>query len=67
MEKTFITITHMDEFMSADFVSPATELILKKEPSKYDDESITVYSLKGTKRGYVANSCCTVARGTHSA
>ncbi len=67
MEKTFITITHLDDFMASDYANPGTRLILKKEPNEYDEESISVYSTKGTKYGYVANSCSTVARGTHSA
>jgi hypothetical protein len=67
MEKTFITLTHLDDFRAAEFVNPGTRLKLRKEPNLYDDESITVYSDKGTRYGYVANSCARVAKGTHSA
>lgn len=67
MERTCITITHLEDFLSARFLEPGTKCILKKEPNEYDEESITVYSLRGSKLGYVANSCAAVARGTHSA
>lgn len=67
MAKTFITLSHLDDFRAAEFVNPGTRLKLRKEPNLFDDESITVYSDKGTRYGYVANSCGTVARGTHSA
>ncbi len=67
MERTFITITHLEEFNAARFSNPGKTLILKKEPNEYDDETIVVYSDKGSKYGYVANSSCSVAKGTHSA
>lgn len=67
MEKTYITITHLDEYNASRFAKPGSELILRKEPNEYDDETIAVYSAKGSKYGYVANSSSTVARGTHSA
>ncbi len=67
MKQTFITITHLDDYMASSFVHPGTTLILKKEPNEYDDEAIAVCSLNGTKYGYAANSSSTVARGTHSA
>ena len=67
MTGTFITISHLDDYMASNYANPGAELILKKEPNEYDDEYITVYSAKGAKFGYVANSCSTVARGTHSA
>ena len=67
MEKTYITITHLDEFMASEFIKIGDVLTLKKQPNSYDDETILVLSEKGTKYGYVANSSGTVAHGTHSA
>ncbi len=67
MTQTFITISHLDDFGTAEFLRPGMEFDLVKEPNCYDDESIAVYSKRGAKCGYVANSCETVARGTHSA
>ena len=67
MAKTFITVTHLDDYNAAGFCNPGTTLTLKKVPSEYDDEAIAVFSEKGSKYGYVANSSSTVARGTHSA
>ena len=67
MTKTFITITHLEEYNAFRFISPGTELMLRKEPNEYDDETIAVFSVKGSRYGYVANSSGTVARGTHSA
>ena len=67
MVKTFITITHLNDYDAPRFLYPGSELTLKKEPNEYDDEAIAVYSAKGSKYGYVANSSNTVARGTHSA
>lgn len=67
MTAAFITITHLEDFNAVRLVNPGDTLILRKEPSPYDDESITVYSENGAKYGYVANSCARVARGTHSA
>ena len=67
MEQTFITISHLDDFMSAEFLEPGTEFDLVKEPNSYDAESVSVYSKRGVKCGYVANNWNRVARGTHSA
>ena len=67
MEKTYITITHLDDYDASRFLYPGSKLTLKKTPNEYDDEAIAVYSEKGSKYGYVANSSSTVARGTHSA
>jgi len=64
---TFITITHLDEYMAADYVCPNDVLVLRKIAGKYDDETIAVFSARGARLGYVANSTGTVARGTHSA
>ena len=67
MHSTYITLTSLEHFRSMEFMNPGTRLVLKKEVNAYDDEAIAVYSERGTKYGYVANSCHTVARGTHSA
>lgn len=67
MTKTFITLTHLDDYNTAGFCNPGTTLILKKVPNEYDDEAIAAFSEKGSKYGFVANSSSTVARGTHSA
>ena len=67
MAKTYITITHLDDYNASDYANPGTVLSLRKEPNSYDDEAIAVHSERGTKYGYVANSSSTVARGTHSA
>ena len=67
MEQTFITISHLDDFMSEEFMEPGAAFSLVKEPNCYDEESISVYSGRGVKCGYVANSWNRVARGTHSA
>ncbi|MBQ9328834.1 MAG: hypothetical protein IJ225_09915 [Solobacterium sp.] len=67
MERTYITLIQLDEYMASDFVMPGRRLILKKEPDHLDDEAIAVYSPHDTKFGIVANSSDTVAHGTHSA
>ena len=67
MEQTYITITNLDDFGATSFVNIGDVLTLKKQPNSYDDETIVVFSEKGTKYGYVANSSATVAHGTHSA
>ncbi len=67
MTETFITITHLDDYNASGFAKPGKILTLKKEPNEFDDETIAVYSERGSKYGYVANSSGTVARGTHSA
>lgn len=64
----FITINHIGEYAGAEMFRPGMTLSLKKEKNNpYDDEAITVYSERGSKYGYVANSVCSVCRGTHSA
>ena len=68
MDQKFITINHLDLFDSTEFIKPGDQITLKKELNNpYDDEAIVVKSVSGIKIGYVANSVCTVARGTHSA
>ena len=56
MTKTFITVTHLDDYNAAGFCNPGTTLILKKVPNEYDDEAIAVFSEKGSKYGYVAHT-----------
>jgi hypothetical protein len=68
MDQKFITINHLDLFDSTEFIRPGDRITLKKELNNpYDDEAIVVKSVSGIKIGYVANSVCTVARGTYSA
>ena len=68
MDQKFITINHLDLFDSTEFIRPGDHITLKKELNNpYDDEAIVVKSASGIKIGYVANSVCTVARGTYSA
>ena len=63
----FITINHIEEFYIGSDCRPGIRLTLKKDHSNpYDDEAIAVYR-NGSKFGYVANSVCTVCRGTYSA
>ena len=40
---------------------------MRKSDNIYDDEAIMVYGPHDVKCGYVANSVCSVARGTLSA
>ncbi len=68
MDQKFITINHLDLFDSTEFIKPGDQITLKKDLNNpYDDEAIVVKSASGIKIGYVANSVCTVARGTYSA
>jgi hypothetical protein len=64
----FITINHLDEYNGLSNIKVGDTLTLKKDlDNPYDDEAIAVYNLEDIKVGYVANSVCTVARGTYSA
>lgn len=64
----YITITGVNRYLGVESFKIGQYLTLKKEPdSSYDDESIRVENELGVKCGYVANSVCTVARGSHSA
>ncbi|MBR0419739.1 MAG: DNA-binding protein [Erysipelotrichaceae bacterium] len=68
MDQKFITINHLDLFDSTEFIKTGDQITLKKDLNNpYDDEAIVVKSASGIKIGYVANSVCTVARGTYSA
>ena len=63
----YITINHLDDYMSANSLRVGMKLILKKDhDNPYDDEAIAVYSEHGNKVGYVANSVHSVYRGTLS-
>ncbi|HAE45160.1 MAG TPA: hypothetical protein DCG37_06160 [Lachnospiraceae bacterium] len=62
----YITINHLDDYMNR--VKVGDELSLRPDPDNpYDDEALKVMDAKGTQVGWVANSVCTVARGTYSA
>ena len=64
----FITINHFDECFGYTRFRVGEKLILKKDhDNPYDDEAIAVYTENDYKCGYVANSVCSVARGTCSA
>ena len=63
----FITVNHLDDFGGYTRFRVGDELELEKdEDNPYDDEAIIVYK-DGVKCGYIANSVCSVARGTYSA
>lgn len=67
-KEIYVTINHLEDFNAEYTFKPGDVLTLKKDPDNcYDDEAIIVYSKHGCKCGYVANSVCTVARGTFSA
>ncbi len=67
-KEIFITINHLDEYNGLSNIKVGDTLTLKKDlDNLYDDEAIAVYNLDDIKVGYVANSVCTVARGTYSA
>ena len=64
----FITLVCPDCCTDTGLYRPGRAFALKKDHDNlYDDEAIAVYTPKGVKAGYVANSVGTVARGTHSA
>ena len=65
----FITVNHINDYGGVTRFRVGDELLLKKDLNNpYDDEAIAVYSLpKEIKCGFVANSVCSVARGTCSA
>lgn len=63
----FITLTHLNDYGLGEGLKPGKKLILRKDhDNPYDDEAIAAYDGL-SKAGYVANSVCTVYRGTHSA
>lgn len=64
----YLTITHIDDCAGSDMIRPGMRLKLKKDHrNPYDDEAIIVLMDHNIRAGYVANSTCTVCRGTHSA
>ena len=66
-EKIYITSNHLDEQTGLFSLKVNDELVLMKDKKNpYDDEAIAVYR-NDLKCAYVANSVCTVARGTYSA
>ena len=68
MERDYITVTRIEEYLGMEYFRPGMELFLKKDhDNPYDDEAIAVYAANHCKCGYVANSVCSVCRGTHSA
>ena len=67
-EEMFVTINHIEDFGGTISYRVGDILTLKKDhDNMYDDEAIIAYNKHKCKCGYVANSVCTVARGTLSA
>ena len=67
-KQIFVTINHLDEFNGLSNIKVGDILSLKKDiDNPYDDEAIAVYDDNDIKIGFIANSVCTVARGTYSA
>lgn len=67
-ENKYVTINHTEEYGGTVHCRVGDTLILKKDHDNiYDDEAIAVYNKHNCKCGYVANSVCSVARGTLSA
>ena len=67
-KKYYITITGISHYGGCEMFRPGMPLSLVKDTDNcYDDEAISVYSEKGCRGGYVANSVHTTARGTFSA
>lgn len=63
----YITLVGLERYAGSEILMPNMELVLKKDlDNKYDDEAVEVKTVNGATVGYVANSVCTVARGTHS-
>ncbi len=64
----FITINHTEKFGGTGNLRVGDRIILRKDhDNAVDDEAITAFSRHDVKCGYVANSVCSVARGTYSA
>ena len=67
-KEIYVTINHLDDFGGLSNLRVGNELFLKKDrDNPYDDEAIAVCDGSDVRIGYVANSTCTVARGTYSA
>jgi len=68
MNELYITINHTEMFNGLAGLKIGDTITLKKDhDNRYDDEAIRAYRKHGVKCGYVANSVCSVARGTLSA
>ena len=64
----YITINHTELFGDISAFRVGDVLTLQKDyKNEYDDEAIVVTDQLGIKKGYVANSTASVARGTYSA
>jgi len=64
----FVTIVGLNNYLGIESFKIDQELILTKDlDNPYDDEAIKVLTLNDVLCGYIANSVCTVSRGTHSA
>ena len=64
----YITISHLDDFLGSEYVRPSMRMkLIKDHDNPYDDEAICVYTERGGKCGFVANSVHSVCRGTYSA
>ena len=67
-KKIYITINHLEHFQSGCMFKPGDILLMKKDHENcYDDEAIVARNKHQVKCGYVANSVCSVYRGTYSA
>lgn len=64
----YITIVHANQYLGLESFMPGQNFKLELDPNNYyDEETIIVKTMDGVKCGHVANSTCSVARGTHSA
>ena len=64
----YLTVNHLEDCQGTWFLKVGDVLTLKKDKGNiYDDEAIIVYDKNDVKSGYVANSVCSVVRGTCSA
>ena len=67
-ESIFITVNHLDNYGGSRRFRVNDKLTLKKDTDNpYDDEAVAVYDRHDTRCAYVANSVCSVARGSRSA
>lgn len=66
-ERIYITINHLEDFNAEYSFKPGDLVTIRKDHNNcYDDEAIAAYDRNNCKVGFVANSVCTVARGTYS-
>jgi len=67
-KELYATVNHLEDYGGTSCFRIGQEVILKRDRNNpYDDEAISVHDTNRIKCGYVANSVCTVARGTCSA